>query len=205
MGATDFLKTKKFQKLIKESREKFVNDLYFNPKKRESFKKTANETIEVLLENVGRPTPLNSSLKEIEARATAEHMTDSLLNLVKAADNVPNKLKEFELTNGKFKLFKKGKYLLAESRFNKGFSKRRKRAYFTFPSGLPRPKRRTKSQIIRRKFDLAGFKFIDEGTFTQNLLSFQKARLVFKGKKKKFTIEIVKRGEVVDDYWLVIK
>ena len=205
MGATDFLKTKKFKKLVEESNKKFLNDLYFNPKKRESFKKSANESVEVFLKAATEPIPLNSSLKDIELRPALDRLTDSLLNLVKAADNVPNKLKEFELTNGKFKLFKKGKYLVADSRFNKGFPKRRKRAYFTFPAGLPRGKRRTKSQIIRGSFNLTGYKLKDEGTFTQKLLSFQKARLVFKGKKKSFKVEITKRGEVVDDYWLTVK
>ena len=80
MGATDFLKTKKFKKLVEESNKKFLNDLYFNPKKRESFKKSANESVEVFLKAATEPIPLNSSLKDIELRPALDRLTDSLLN-----------------------------------------------------------------------------------------------------------------------------
>ena len=151
------------------------------------------------------PQGSNPSVDVAKGRYWADVYSDQMSRMIDVIDNtVPRKLKEFELTNSRFKLFKKRNrnFLAIECKYDKGIPKKHYRTRLLIPSGLPGKGVRTKVQMIRGKYDLKGFEQQDEGTFTQKLTSFVKVHQTFIGKKGTVKFELTQRGKVKDNNWL---
>lgn len=190
---------------MKKSTDKFVRDLYFNPKKRKEFRKTFVEGRDSFLEILERPMKSNPSVTEAQDRAWADTFADQMERMVDTIDNVvPRNLKSYELSDTHFKLFRKpnSKFLAIECRYKKGIPKKRYRTCLLIPAGFPVKPKRTSVQMIRDTYDLTGFELQDEGTFTQKFLSFVKVRQTFKGRKVTVKFELTQRGKTKDDNWL---
>lgn len=196
------------RKLIKEGKEKLLNDVYYHPKKREEFRKVFIEAQESFAKNLEIPERLDSNYQFAQDRAWQEVFLDQMTKWIDAIDNViPKKLKEIELKNGKFKLFKKrnGKGIVFKCSFDKGVPKKHHTVYMLIPCGYPAKGKRTKIDYVRdKKYDLKGFELKDSGTFTQKEKSFTKAVQVFKGKKIKIKFEVNPRGKSRDMNWLKV-
>jgi len=203
----DVKMSKSLRKTMKKSTDKFVRDLYFNPKKRNEFRKTFVEGRDSFLEILEQPMKPNPTVAEAQNRAWADTFADQMERMVDTIDNVvPKNLKSYELTDTHFKLFKKpnNKFLAIECRYKKGIPKKRYITCLLIPSGFPTKQQRTRVQMIRGLYDLKGFEVQDEGTFTQKFLSFVKVRQTFKGKKRTVKFELTQRGEIKDNNWLRI-
>lgn len=197
--------SKSFRKLEKRSTDKFVNDLYFKPKRREKLRESFVEGRDNFLKMLEKPVWRDSGIDKVKNRYWADVFSYQMSQLIDVIDNVvPRKLKEIELTNGRFKLFKKHNrnFLAIECKYDKGIPKKHHRTFLLIPSGLPGKGARTKIQFIRDAYDLKGFEQRDEGTFTQKLMSFVKAHQTFKGKKRTVKFELTQRGKVKDNNWL---
>lgn len=197
--------SKSFRKLAKKNTDKFVTDLYFNPKRREKLRESFVDGRDNFLKMLEEPTGSNPSIDKAKNKYWAEVFSDQMSKLIDVIDNtVPKKLKEIELTNSRFKLFKKHNrnFLVIECKYDKGIPKKHYRTCLLIPSGYPRKGVRTKVQMIRGKYDLKGFEQLDEGTFTQKLMSFVRVRQTFKGKKGIFKFELTQRGKIQDNNWL---
>jgi hypothetical protein len=93
--------------------------------------------------------------------------------------------------------------------YDKGIPKKHYIACLLIPSGLPKKGKLTSVQMIRGAYKLVGFDQIDEGTFTQKLISFSKVQQTFRGKNKRcnikrFKFELTTRGKIKDNNWLKI-
>lgn len=197
--------SKSLRKTMKKSTDKFVRDLYFNPKKRKDFRKTFVEGRDSFLKILEQPMKPNPTIAEAQNRAWADTFADQMERMVDTIDNVvPKNLKSYELSDTHFKLFRKpnSKFLAIECRYKKGIPKRSYRTCLLIPAGFPTKPKRTSVQMIRGKYDLKGFELQDEGTFSQKLVSFVKVHQTFKGKKVTIKFELTQRGKIKDDNWL---
>ena len=193
--------------MAKKDRDNLVNDLYFNAKKRKDLRQSFNKSRDSFLKILEQPQKKNPTVSEAKDRYWADVFSDQMSGLIDVIDNVvPRKIKEIELTNAHFKLFKKsrGNFIVIECKYNKDIPKKHYRACLLIPFGFPRREKRTKVQIKRGAYDLKGFVLQDEGTFTQKFISFVQVRQTFNGKNVTIRLELTQRGKVKDNNWLRI-
>lgn len=198
---------KSFKKMAKRDTDNFVNDLYFNPKKREKLKQSFDKSRNSFLKVLEQSQKKNPTVAEAKERYWADVFSDQMSGLIDVIDNViPRRLKEIELTNAHFKLFKKssGNFIAIECKYDKDIPKKHYRACLLIPFGFPKKGKRTKAQIKRGAYDLKGFVLQDEGTFTQKFTGFAKVRQTFNGKNGTIRLELTQRGKVKDINWLRI-
>lgn len=199
--------SKSLQKMAKSGTDNFVNDLYFNPKKREKLRQSFDKSRDNFLKILEQPQKTNPTDSDTKDRYWAGVFSDQMSGLIDVIDNVvPRKIKEIELTNAHFKLFKKssGNFIVIECKYDKDIPKKHYMAYLLIPFGFPRKGKRTKAQIKRGGYDLKNFALQDEGTFTQKFISFAKVRQTFKGKNGAIRLELTQRGKIKDNNWLRI-
>jgi len=118
----DVKMSKSLRKMMKKSNDKFVKDLYFNPKRRKELRKTFAEGRDSFLEILAQPMKSNPTVAEAQNRAWADTFADQMERMVDTIDNVvPKNLKSYELSDTHFKLFKKpnNKFLAIECRYKK--------------------------------------------------------------------------------------
>ena len=199
---------KALNRLGKKVSERFANNVYFNPKRRKELRELFVKSQKSFEEELEKPVGPSSSIQSAKNNYWAGEFGDSMTRLIDVIDNtVPQKLKEWELTNCSFKLFKKrnGNSLAIKCDYKKGIPKKHYKTCLLIPSGLPRKGKLTKAQMIRGLYKLKDFEQIDEGTFTQKFIKFTKVEQTFKGKAKTIKFVLTQRGEVKDDNWLQIK
>jgi len=197
--------SKSLRKLMKKDTDKFVKELYFNPRRREELRASFVKARDGFLKILEEPLESNPSIDKAKGRYWADVYSDQMSRMIDVIDNVvPKKLKEIELSNTNFKLFKKpdSKFTAIECKYDKGIPKKHYRTCLLIPAGFPRKGLHTNAQMIRGKYDLKGFEQEDEGTFTQKLLSFVKVHQTFKGKKGTVKFELTQRGKIKDNNWL---
>lgn len=133
--------SKEIRESIKKSSERFTKNIYFNPRKREELRQSFVETRISLLKEFQKPLGSNPSMQLIRERVSVENFIDQMTRLIDIIDNVvPRKLKEFEVKNGVFKLFKdkSTKYTAIKSEYNKGIPKKHYRTCILIPFGFPK-------------------------------------------------------------------
>jgi hypothetical protein len=200
--------SKSLQKLAKKASDKFSDDIYFNPKRRKELRESFVKAQDAFAGELEKPVRPSSSIQSAQNNYWAGEFMDQMTKLIDVIDNVvPKKLKEWELSNCKFQLFKKvdSNFLAIKCDYYKGVPKKHKKACHLIPSGLPRKGKTTKCQMIRGVYKLDGFEQIDEGIFTQKLLKFTKVEQTFKGKVRTIKFVLTQRGNIDDNYWLRIK
>jgi hypothetical protein len=199
--------SKSLQKIADKGTKKFVNDVYFNPKRREEIRKMAVKGQADFLEIIERPLGANPHYDDMFGKAWADTFLNHMTNIVDLVDNiVPKRLEEIKITNGKYKSYieSKGRELVFDVAYDKGIPKKHLHAHMIISSGPPVRGKRTKAKLIRVKFNPKGYTQVDSGLFFQNLKSFQKVEQIFKGKKKTLKFFLTQRGKIKDDYWLKV-
>lgn len=195
------------RRLIGKIPPKYVNDVYFNPRKREEIRQTFVESRDSFNETVAELQKPNLSEDDEKARNWAKELASLAEEMINVIDNaVPRNLKKYQLTNSFFKLFKKqnSRYLVIKSNYDKGIPKRHYLTYLLIPYGLPKKGKRTKARMIRGNYDLKGFDQIDSGAFTQIMKSFVKVNLIYKGESGTLKVQLTQRGRIIDDCWLKV-
>lgn len=92
--------SKSLRKAMKKGTEKFVNELYFNPKRRKEIRRDFVKSRDGFLKILSQPTKANPTYAEAENRGWADVFADQTSRMVDVIDKtVPQKLKEFELVN----------------------------------------------------------------------------------------------------------
>jgi hypothetical protein len=200
--------SKSLGKLSKKVSERFVNDLYFNPKRRKELRELFAKSQKSFEKELEKPLGPSSSIQSVKNNYWAGQFMDSMTGLVDVIDKtVPQKLKEWELTNCNFILFKKrnGNSLALQCDYYKGVPKKHYKTCLLIPAGLPKKGKRTKAQMLRGLYELKSYEQIDKGTFTQKFIKFTKVEQVFKGEIKTIKFVLTQRGKVKDDNWLQIR
>lgn len=198
---------KSLKEMAKKDTDNLVNDLYFNAKKRKDLRQSFSKSRDSFLKILEEPQKKNPTVSEAKDQYWADVFSDQMSGFIDVIDNViPKKLKEIELTNAYFKLFKKGRgnFIAIECKYDKDIPKKHYKACLFIPFGFPKTGRRTKVQIKRGEYDLKSFVLQDEGTFTQNFISFVNVRQTFNGKNGTIRLELTQRGKVKDNNWLRI-
>ena len=190
---------------FKKDSERFSNNIYFNPKKRAEFRKLFIKSRKNFIENLEELPFPTQSIEVSQQRIQTEGLIDQMTRMIDLVDNVvPRKLKEFELTNTSFKLYKKrgSKQIAIKCSYKKGIPKKSYKTTMLVPCGFPKKGKKTKAQMIRKDIKLNGYDQTDEGSFTQKLHSFSKAEQEHKGKNKTIKFILTQRGEIKDNNWL---
>ena len=187
-------------KAYRATLRRFRNKIYFNKKFRESYLKTAKESGDKLLRSLEK-MPQPKTLQEASTKLSLEGLLDSIFDNANLGKVVENNLKKDAVTDGKFKLYRKGKEVVFICNYKKGGKNKIIKAYFYLKGGLP-GKVRTRGVFVKAKdFPLRGYSQIDKGGVAQARRSFEKTTLKFAGVNKyKFVIYL--RGRNYENLWV---
>jgi hypothetical protein len=194
--------------ITKKWSNKFVNRLYFDPRYRMKLRETSVKARDSFLKILGRPLEANPDIQKAKERYWADIFSYQMSRMIDLIDNfVPKKLKEWELTDCRFDLYKKpeSNYLVIVSYYKKGIPKKHYKTCLLIPSGFPKNGMRTKVKMIRGDYNLKGFELIDSGTFSQKFKNFKVASETYKGRKRTYKFELSQRGKIRDDNWLRLR
>jgi hypothetical protein len=90
--------SKSLRKLMKKSTDKFVKELYFNPRRREELRASFIKAQDGFLKILEEPLESNPSVDKAKGRYWADVYSDQMSRMIDVIDNVvPKKLKEIEL------------------------------------------------------------------------------------------------------------
>lgn len=196
-----------FRKLSRKFSEKFTNDVYFKPKRREYLREVAMEARDNFLKTLDKPLSTTTTYQQAQDRLWADKFADQMSRMVDLIDNVvPTNLKKWELVDTHFRLYKKqnGKFIVIRCNYKKGIPKKSYETHLLIPFGFPNKSKKTKVQMIRGAYKLNNFEQIDEGVFAQKYINFQKVVQTFRSKKKTIKFELSQRGKIIDNNWLRI-
>jgi hypothetical protein len=183
-----------------KSGEKMRKDIFFNGKRREELRKTFLRTQKAILQNS------DFSIKPFSEQEYAQRRleTSALAFTVTGLETI-KKAKDFDrnshLTSCKFYLFKKGKSVIIKTTFLKPLlDNNLKTTFVYFPQGLPENVKK-KAIVYKEKFEFAGYKLMDSGTFKQKIFNFEEWTIKFKSKEVDFKIRLKIINSEKHTYW----